>query len=57
VSDNKGDNDDHFGVGYGTVDYVWFAKTLKKLDYNQRVIVESCDHVSESLQKLRELLT
>lgn len=56
ASDNKGDNDDHLGVGYGTIDYNWFAKTLKKLNYDQRVVVESCDHVPESLQKLKTLL-
>ncbi|MDR2719646.1 MAG: sugar phosphate isomerase/epimerase [Nitrososphaerota archaeon] len=56
VSDNNGVNDDHLGVGYGTIDYDWFADTLKKIGYNQRIVVESCDHVSESLQKLKVLL-
>ena len=56
ASDNNGVNDDHLGVGYGTLDYDWFAKTLKKINYSHRVVVESCDHVSESLQKLRVLL-
>jgi sugar phosphate isomerase/epimerase len=56
VSDNKGINDDHFGIGYGTIDYDTIAKTLKKIGYNQRVIVESCDHVTESLNKLEKLL-
>ena len=56
VSDNNGVNDDHLGVGYGTIDYDWFADTLKQIGYNQRIVVESCDHVSESLQKLKVLL-
>ncbi|MCL2643184.1 MAG: sugar phosphate isomerase/epimerase [Candidatus Bathyarchaeota archaeon] len=56
VSDNNGVNDDHLGVGHGTLDYDWLAKTLKKINYDQRVVVESCDHVSESLQKLRAML-
>ncbi|MDR2700702.1 MAG: sugar phosphate isomerase/epimerase [Nitrososphaerota archaeon] len=56
ASDNKGVNDDHFGVGYGTIGYSLVAETLKKIGYNQRVIVESCDHVAESLKKLGELL-
>jgi len=56
VSDNNGVNDDHFGIGYGTIDYNIVAKTLKKTGYNQRVIIESCDHVPESLKKLEELL-
>jgi len=56
VSDNKGIDDDHFGIGYGTINYPSIAKTLKKIGYNQRVIVESCDHVPESLAKLEKLL-
>jgi sugar phosphate isomerase/epimerase len=56
ASDNNGVNDDHLGVGCGTLDYDWFAKTLKKINYKERVIVESCDNVSESLQKLRVML-
>jgi sugar phosphate isomerase/epimerase len=56
ASDNKGVDDDHFGIGYGTIDYSIIAKNLKKIGYNQRVIVESCDHVPESLKKLKELL-
>jgi sugar phosphate isomerase/epimerase len=56
ASDNKGINDDHLGIGYGTIDYDAIAKTLKKIAYNQRVIVESCDHVAESLNKLKKIL-
>ncbi|MCL1970413.1 MAG: sugar phosphate isomerase/epimerase [Candidatus Bathyarchaeota archaeon] len=56
VSDNKGVDDDHLGIGYGTIDYNSIAKTLKKIGYNRRVIIESCDHVPESLKKLEKLL-
>jgi sugar phosphate isomerase/epimerase len=56
ASDNMGVDDDHLGVGYGKIDYNQFAETLKKLDYDQRVVVESCQHVPESLQKLKALL-
>jgi sugar phosphate isomerase/epimerase len=56
ASDNHGVNDDHLGIGYGTLDYNWFAKALKKIDYSQRVIVESCSYVPESLQKLKTML-
>jgi len=56
VSDNNGDNDDHLGIGYGTIDYNKFAESLKKIDYNQRIVIESCDHVPESLQKLKTML-
>ncbi|MDR0318408.1 MAG: sugar phosphate isomerase/epimerase [Nitrososphaerota archaeon] len=57
ASDNKGVDDDHLGIGYGAIDYGKVAKALKKIGYNQRVIVESCDHISESLKKLEELLS
>jgi sugar phosphate isomerase/epimerase len=56
VSDNKGVDDDHLGIGYGTIDYNLVAKTLKKINYNKNVIIESCDHVTESLKKLETLL-
>jgi sugar phosphate isomerase/epimerase len=56
ASDNKGVEDEHLGVGHGTINYDKFALALKKIDYNQRVIVESCEYVSESLQKLEMLL-
>jgi sugar phosphate isomerase/epimerase len=56
ASDNNGVDDDHLGVGYGKIDYGWFAETLKKLGYDQKVIVESTEHVPESIQKLKALL-
>jgi sugar phosphate isomerase/epimerase len=56
ASDNMGVDDDHLGVGYGKIDYNAFAETIKKLDYDQRVIVESCSHVPESIAKLKALL-
>ncbi|MCL2135580.1 MAG: sugar phosphate isomerase/epimerase [Candidatus Bathyarchaeota archaeon] len=56
VSDNLGVNDDHMGVGCGSIDFGWVAESLKRMGYSQRVIVESCDHVFESLQKLGVLL-
>lgn len=56
ASDNDGSDDQHLGVGYGKIDYDWFAETLKKNGYDKMVIIESMTHVPESLQKLRELL-
>ncbi|MCL2289016.1 MAG: sugar phosphate isomerase/epimerase [Candidatus Bathyarchaeota archaeon] len=57
VSDNKGVDDDHLGIGYGAIDYSLVAKTLKKIGYNKRVIIESCDHMPESLKNLKKLLS
>ncbi len=56
ASDNCGDDDSHLGVGYGKIDYDWFAETLKKLGYDRNVVIESFEHIPESLQKLKALL-
>ncbi len=57
VSDNVGRNDLHLGIGYGNVDWQRFTKNMKEISYDQIVIVESVEHVKESLQKLKQLLT
>jgi len=56
ASDNCGDDDSHLGVGYGKIDYNWFAETLKKLGYDRNVVIESFEHIPESIEKLKELL-
>ena len=57
ASDNNGVDDDHLGVGYGKIDYRWFAETLKKIGFDRKVVVESTQNVPESIQKLKELLS
>ncbi|UCE16304.1 MAG: sugar phosphate isomerase/epimerase [Candidatus Bathyarchaeota archaeon] len=57
VSDNKGIQDMHLGIGYGTVDWASVAKTVKKVGYNNVILLESLEHVEESLQTLRKLFT
>ncbi len=56
ASDNDGSDDQHLGIGYGKIDYVWFAQTLKKNGYDKSVIVESITNAPESVQKLKQLL-
>ena len=56
VSDNVGVQDQHLGIGYGSINWQWFSDTLKKIGYSQIVVTESVEHVEESLQKLRQLL-
>jgi sugar phosphate isomerase/epimerase len=56
VSDNTGIEDLHLGIGYGGINWQWFAQTLKHIGYRQIVITESVEHVEESVQKLRQLL-
>ena len=56
VSDNMGENDQHLGVGYGKINWQRFAETLREIAYDKTVMVESTEHVKESLQKLKQLL-
>jgi sugar phosphate isomerase/epimerase len=56
ASDNMGETDQHLGIGYGKINWQQFAKTLKEIAYNKTVIVESVEHVEESLKKLKQLL-
>lgn len=56
VHDNDGREDQHLGVGYGTVNWEKFAEILKKTQFNGVVIVESVEHVMESVEKMKHLL-
>jgi len=55
ASDNDGAGDKHLGIGYGTIDWNSVAKALAKVKYNGLIILESEEHVEESLQKLQKL--
>ncbi|MEM2419620.1 MAG: sugar phosphate isomerase/epimerase family protein [Candidatus Bathyarchaeia archaeon] len=54
--DNSGRDDEHLGVGHGTVDWKRFAEVLKQISYNKTVVVESLKHVQESVERLKALL-
>jgi sugar phosphate isomerase/epimerase len=56
VSDNDGKSDQHLGVGWGTVNWRGLVSLLKELSYDRVVVIESVEHVEESLRKLKELL-
>lgn len=56
VSDNFGENDQHLGIGCGKINWQRFAEILREIDYDKTVMVESVEHVDESLKKLRQLL-
>jgi len=56
ASNNDGSDDQHLGVEDGNIDYIRFAETIKKIDYNNAVVVESMYKVTESIQKLKCLL-
>jgi sugar phosphate isomerase/epimerase len=51
-----GENDQHLGIGYGKIDWQRFAETLREIAYDKKVMVESVEHVEESLKKIRQLL-
>jgi len=55
VSDNDGANDLHLGIGYGNIDWENVAKLVKEAEYGNLIMVESTEHVKESLQVLRKL--
>jgi sugar phosphate isomerase/epimerase len=55
VSDNDGASDLHQGIGYGNINWESVAKTVKEADYGNLIVLESTDHVKESLQVLRKL--
>jgi sugar phosphate isomerase/epimerase len=56
ASDNMGEIDQHLGIGYGKINWQRFAETLKEIAYDKTVIIESVEHVEESLRKLKQLL-
>ncbi len=56
ASDNDGVEDQHLGIGQGKIDYDWFAETIKKMGYDKSVIIESITDITQSIQKLTQLL-
>ena len=57
VSDNKGDRDLHMGIGHGNIDWKKVAKLVRATDYGNLIMIESTDHIEESLRFLRELFS
>ena len=55
VSDNDGIHDSHLGIGYGNIEWKSVAETIKKVGYGNVIMLESEDHVKESLETLRRL--
>jgi sugar phosphate isomerase/epimerase len=54
--DNDGRNDQHLGIGYGNIDWTNIANSLKRTSFNKTVIIESIEHIQDSLLKLKQLL-
>src|SRR3972149_3457021 len=53
--DNDGKGDQHLGVGYGTGNWKSFASLLKEKSYGKILVIESVEHVEESIHRLRQL--
>jgi sugar phosphate isomerase/epimerase len=54
--DNDGIHDLHLGVGHGTVDWQRFSEAIKAVGFKGIVMLESCFHLEESLERLQTLL-
>jgi sugar phosphate isomerase/epimerase len=57
ASDNEGKYDAHNGIGYGNIDWKTVAEALKRIKYKGLIMLESIEHVEESLQTLRRIFT
>jgi sugar phosphate isomerase/epimerase len=55
LSDNDGKSDQHLGIGRGTVNWTRIVGLMKDLSTGTTAVVESVEHVEESLQRLGEL--
>lgn len=53
--DNYGEIDQHLGIGHGNIDWNSVANLLKRMSYDKIVVVESFEHVRESMHKLADL--
>jgi len=53
VSDNEGKYDSHRGIGYGNIDWKAVAQALKRIRYKGLIMLESIEHIEESLQSMR----
>lgn len=52
---NYGKSDQHLGIGYGNVDWEKVANLLRRISYDKIVIIESVEHVEESVRRFKRL--
>ncbi|MCW4053782.1 MAG: sugar phosphate isomerase/epimerase [Candidatus Bathyarchaeota archaeon] len=57
LSDNTGETDQHLGIGYGKINWQQFAEALKEIAYDKNIIIETVEHIPESLEKLKQMTT
>jgi sugar phosphate isomerase/epimerase len=57
VSDNNGDSDMHLGIGDGNIKWKNISKMIKAANYGNLIMIESTQHVKESIKFLQELFS
>jgi len=57
VSDNEGRYDSHRGIGRGNINWKAIAEALRRIRYKGLIMLESIEHVEESLQTMRKIFT
>jgi sugar phosphate isomerase/epimerase len=56
VSDNNGKYDAHRGIGRGNIDWQSITEAFRRINYKGYLMLESTEHVEESLRKMRQIL-
>ena len=56
LSDNKGETDEHLGIGYGEINWQQLIQQLKNMRFSGIIMIESVFNVPESLARLKQLL-
>lgn len=54
--DNHGKSDEHLGVGDGSIDWKIVAQYLKNTSFERTVMIESIQHIEESIRRVEQLL-
>lgn len=54
--DNYGKSDQHLAIGYGNINWEKTAALIKNISYRGIVVVESVEHVEQSMSRLKRLL-
>ena len=55
LSDNDGKSDQHLGIGHGTINWDKVSDSIRRMSYDKIIVVESVEHIEESVQKLKHL--
>lgn len=56
LSDNDGKNDQHLGIGFGTINWDKVSDSMRRLSNDKIVVVESVERIEESIVRIEQLL-